>query len=692
MFLIYLLIIICFLINENDEGRCPVHSGYRNFEGSRIFIGYFVRNFDSVRAIAEAKFIGLRNQGRTKQFSNLSTSWKNFRKLNNNRQESALFNEDLLVAQGVHPNPGPPQGVKCEKLGIITYNCRGLRNTVKLRRILLKLDKLVNAGTIVLLQETHEINVKFLVDNWKHQFVLNGRAKDRRGVATLFSKNYEIVEQYTDEDDRIIILNLKSDLIHLNVANIYCPNDPRENLNKIESMYEKLLEYNFKFPESHIIIAGDMNVCMSDLDSINRCQTNRETIVVSNIKDNNKLLKVTDSYRYHNPTKGYTWNRGTCFSRLDYIFASESILRYLKTSNIDWAFDSSDHASVEIVFEIPRTDRPGPGISRTNMIVLDNPKLVKQIKNELQDYLLQIPTHWNPNTKLEFLKVGIRTIMSEVAKQNKVDNQLASEMLTEELNHLMNIKIKLAANNEMDRGVLKKRLENLETAIGEIQIKQIDEESKLANYLAKISKVKWFELGEKSNGYFLGLLNMRRKQKYISDIICEGIKYEGLENIMKGIRSFYETLYDKVTSIRNVDNEFYKNCPKLSVKHKEEVDKPLTLEEITRALKTCKESSPGPDGITYAVYKNIWEIAGPFILESWNYSLIVGKLPPSHLESVITLLPKEGKDMRDIKNWRPITLANCDSKIITKALAIRISKVLESIIDKSQTAYVPEEV
>jgi hypothetical protein len=45
--------------------------------------------------------------------------------------------------------------------------------------------------------------------------------------------------------------------------------------------------------------------------------------------------------------------------------------------------------------------------------------------------------------------------------------------------------------------------------------------------------------------------------------------------------------------------------------------------------------------------------------------------------------------MRDIKNWRPITLANCDSKIITKALAIRISKFLESIIDKSQTAYVP---
>ncbi len=65
-----------------------------------------------------------------------------------------------------------------------------------------------------------------------------------------------------------------------------------------------------------------------------------------------------------------------------------------------------------------------------------------------------------------------------------------------------------------------------------------------------------------------------------------------------------------------------------------------------------------------------------------------GSLSSSHLESVITLLPKEGKDTKDIKNWRPITLSNCDSKIITKALSQKTAKVLESIIDPSQTAYV----
>jgi hypothetical protein len=50
---------------------------------------------------------------------------------------------------------------------------------------------------------------------------------------------------------------------------------------------------------------------------------------------------------------------------------------------------------------------------------------------------------------------------------------------------------------------------------------------------------------------------------------------------------------------------------------------------------------------------------------------------------------EDGKDPKEIKNWRPITLSNCDLKMVTKALAGKMAKVLDQIIDKSQTAYVP---
>jgi hypothetical protein len=47
------------------------------------------------------------------------------------------------------------------------------------------------------------------------------------------------------------------------------------------------------------------------------------------------------------------------------------------------------------------------------------------------------------------------------------------------------------------------------------------------------------------------------------------------------------------------------------------------------------------------------------------------------------------KNVNEIKNWHPITLSNCDSKITTKALANRMANHLNEIIDPSQTAYVP---
>ena len=45
-------------------------------------------------------------------------------------------------------------------------------------------------------------------------------------------------------------------------------------------------------------------------------------------------------------------------------------------------------------------------------------------------------------------------------------------------------------------------------------------------------------------------------------------------------------------------------------------------------------------------------------------------------------------DKRLIKNWRPISLLNIDSKLISKVLAKRIKEHLLSLISPNQTAYV----
>ena len=58
-----------------------------------------------------------------------------------------------------------------------------------------------------------------------------------------------------------------------------------------------------------------------------------------------------------------------------------------------------------------------------------------------------------------------------------------------------------------------------------------------------------------------------------------------------------------------------------------------------------------------------------------NRSFEVSQLSSFQRQAVMVLIEKKEKDKRLIKNWRPISLINVDSKIASKALA---SKALAS--------------
>ena len=74
----------------------------------------------------------------------------------------------------------------------------------------------------------------------------------------------------------------------------------------------------------------------------------------------------------------------------------------------------------------------------------------------------------------------------------------------------------------------------------------------------------------------------------------------------------------------------------------------------------------------------------------WNmYQEVVkqGQLGITSRRGVISLLPKKGKDSRFIKSLRPLALLNLDYKILAKALAARLKKVLPSIIGEQQCGF-----
>jgi hypothetical protein len=62
-------------------------------------------------------------------------------------------------------------------------------------------------------------------------------------------------------------------------------------------------------------------------------------------------------------------------------------------------------------------------------------------------------------------------------------------------------------------------------------------------------------------------------------------------------------------------------------------------------------------------------------------------LSTSQYKGVLTLLHKGG-EREDIQNWRPLTLLNCDYKIISKLLAERLKNVLTKLIHPDQKGFV----
>lgn len=97
--------------------------------------------------------------------------------------------------------------------------------------------------------------------------------------------------------------------------------------------------------------------------------------------------------------------------------------------------------------------------------------------------------------------------------------------------------------------------------------------------------------------------------------------------------------------------------------------------------------SPGSDGLPAEFYRIFWNDISDYLLNSFHYAYLRGQLSVSQKRGIIKLIPKKDTELYFVKNWRPISLLNCDYKIAAKAIAIRLKRVLPKLIDNDQTGF-----
>ena len=150
----------------------------------------------------------------------------------------------------------------------------------------------------------------------------------------------------------------------------------------------------------------------------------------------------------------------------------------------------------------------------------------------------------------------------------------------------------------------------------------------------------------------------------------------------------------------NASDAFLDQCrlPTLNEDAKQICEGVLTNAECFKALQTFQNGkSPGNDGLTAEFYQVFWPILGHLLVDSLNSSFEKGELANSQKQGIILiktkkLVEEKNKNKRYVANWGPISLLNVDVKIASKAITLRLEKILSDLISADQYEYVKRKV
>ena len=204
------------------------------------------------------------------------------------------------------------------------------------------------------------------------------------------------------------------------------------------------------------------------------------------------------------------------------------------------------------------------------------------------------------------------------------------------------------------------------------------------------SGAQWLEEDEQPR-YFFNLQKIRAQRSHISSVYdLNGTEVSSQEEIEKAHVDFYSRLFSEEPIDAALQDDLSSSLSRqLSSNQASSCEGQMTLDEMTLALGTMNANKAlGPDGLSVEFYGKFWDQLGPYLCRVLNACYRVGEMCESMKTSNTCVIFKKG-DHKNLKSWRPISLLNVDNKICSTVLSLRLSKVLEFIVDPDQTCSVP---
>lgn len=209
------------------------------------------------------------------------------------------------------------------------------------------------------------------------------------------------------------------------------------------------------------------------------------------------------------------------------------------------------------------------------------------------------------------------------------------------------------------------------------------------------SRSQYYEEGDKHSKLLASQLGQKAASHFISQIrLSDGSLSEDHQAINNHFKKFYSKLYisDVEFDQHQFDGFLSKlNIPTIDSDTEAKLEWQITQEEIITAIMSLQSGkAPGPDGFPTEFYKKFKGQLAHLLLSVYEEALENKILLPTLHQASIILLLKKDKDPLDCSSYRPISLTNCDSKVFSKVIALRLESALPYLISDDQTGFIQD--
>lgn len=592
-------------------------------------------------------------------------------------------------------------------LKLLSLNVNGLGGSTKRRTLFSMLA--TQHFDIVFLQETHHRDVS-QGEEWAREGAGQGRpwggssfwchgTTASCGVAVLVAADSAIsdpVVSHSSTEGRFLRLDFTWEDQGFSVVNVYAPS---------QSAHRRAFFLGDLAPalpaDRHILLGGDFNCVSSDLDVTPNAIGTRKTGYIDGLRVVEDTHDLQDAWRELFPgVRGisHTCHASHTGGRLDRWLVPAILMPLIQKTDYVLGYPG-DHQGVTLSIASPTAPDMGPGAWTFPLFLLDDAAYVKEMRGFISDFLQDFPVvpGFNRRQRWDFLKRSIRDHSTEFARVQRTRRRLRATALT---NAAIAARQQFIAKPD-DCTQLRWRV-----AHTSLQIHNTEQ----AAAAALRAGILWQQYGEQSTYYFYHVAQQRARATRFTSVLdpTPGSAPASLSTQMGRVRAgelladFFSSdsptgLFQPPRTSPTASAELLASVDKrLSTASSLacEGDQPITLAELSSALRGMPNGKqPGSDGLPYEFLGVFWDDLGQeltdVLMEAFDDPL-GASLTPSQLLGTVTMIYKGRGHRSDPSSYRPITLLNCDIKLLGKALATRWGPHLSNVIDSTQTAFLPD--